>query len=323
MNHLERIEHIKSAGIADNTIKSYKSDLKYFWGWVKITRGGDIKYPVSYQLVLSFVLDHIEGLDQRTDQMMVDHGFKAELDRVHAVITIQRRLKALGWIHRINNYENPVISQEIKELLSAAKRVESKSGRVSKKSRAITKDILERMIKTIDTRTLKGKRNRAILEFGFYTGGRRRNEIASAQYRFLTKNRGGYIYLLHRSKTDQSGKGRQKILRSKYSQSLKAWIKTADITDGYIFRAIRWNKIQNNPINPQVVNNIIKKHIDMIGENPSHYSAHGIRRGFITTCGRMGLSLGDVMALTDHKDVRTLLIYYEEGRISRNPATRI
>jgi len=323
MNHLKRIEQIKSAGIADNTIRSYESDMKYFWGWVKITRGGDIKYPVSPGLIEAFILDHIEGLDQRTDRLMVECGYKAKLGRLHAVITVQRRLKALGWIHRINNYENPARSQKIKEILSAAKRVESKSGRVPKKSRAITKDVLDKIIKTIDTRTLVGKRNRAILEFGFYTGGRRRNEIASAQYRFLTKNRGGYIYLLHRSKTDQSGKGRQKILRSRYSHSLTAWIAAANITDGYLFRSIRGNKAGEKPINPQIVNKIIKSHIEMIGENPKFYSAHGLRRGFITTCGRLGLSIYDVMELTDHKDIRTLLVYYEEGRISRNPATKI
>lgn len=323
MNQFERINHIKSAGIAENTIRSYESDLRYFWGWVKITRGGDVKYPVSPGLIEAFILDHIEGLDQRTDRLMVENGFKAETSKLHAVNTVKRRLKGISWMHRINNFENPIISQKTKELLKAAKRVESKSGRVPRRSRAITKDILIKIISTINTRTLIGKRNKAILEFGFYTGGRRRSEVASAEYRFLTESQGGYIYLLHRSKTDQSGKGRKKILRSKYSQSLKAWIKAADITDGYLFRSIKNNKITKNPINPQVVNNIIKEHIEMIGENPKYYSAHGLRRGFITTCGRLGLSIYDVMQLTDHKDIKTLYGYYEEGRIHRNQATKI
>jgi integrase len=86
---------------------------------------------------------------------------------------------------------------------------------------------------------------------------------------------------------------------------------------------IHGEAISEKPINPQVVNNIIKKHIDMIGEDPKNYSAHGLRRGFITTCGRLGLLPSDVMDLTDHRDIRTLMVYYEEGRINRNPATRI
>lgn len=323
MNHLKRIEHIKSAGIADNTIKSYKSDLKYFWGWVKITRGGDIKYPVSYQLVLTFVLDHIEGLDQRTDRLMVDHGFKAKLGRVHAVITIQRRLKALGWIHRINNYENPAISQEIKDILRAAKRIESKTGRVPKKSRPITQHVLEKMISAVDKTTTTGIRNVAILVFAFYSGGRRQSEIAGAKFEFLTKIRGGYTYLLHRSKTDQSGRGRKKLLRSRPARYLTAWIKAGKITDGYLFRSLKGNRVTEKPIDPRMVNYIVKKYIKAIGENSMFYSAHGLRRGFVTTCARKKIHITDTMQLTDHKDIKTIYGYYEEDQISKNPATKL
>ena len=322
MDHKERIKQIRSAGIADNTIKSYEKDLKYFWGWAKLAKNVDLVYPVPARLLEDFLLDHIEGLDWRTDAMMIEFGFKTCPGK-HAITTIRRRLEALGWVHRIKNLENPGRTKKIKDILSAGQRIESKNGRMPKKSRAITKNILDKMLKTINTTTLVGKRNKAILEFGFYTGGRRRSEIASAQYRFLTKNRGGYIYLLHRSKTDQSGKGRQKILRSRYSHSLTAWISAANITDGYLFRSIRRNKISENPINPQVVNQIIKEHVEMIGENPKYYSAHGLRRGFITTCARKRISIFDIMELTDHKSIVSLQGYYEEGRTSINPATRI
>lgn len=323
MNHLERIEQIKSAGIADNTIRSYESDLKYFWGWVKITRGADIKYPVSSGLVEAFILDHIEGLDHRTDRLMVEHGFKAKFGRLHAVITVQRRLKALGWIHRINNYENPATSHKIADILRAAKRIESKSGRVPKKSRPITQYMLEKMITQIDKTTKTGIRNIAILIFAFYSGGRRQSEIAGAKFEFLTKIRGGYTYLLHRSKTDQSGKGRKKLLRSRPARYLTAWIKTGNITDGYLFRHITGNRITEKPINPQAVNYIVKKTIEAIGENPKYYSAHGLRRGFVTTCARKKISTEDTMQLTDHRDIKTIYGYYEEDRISKNPATKL
>ena len=323
MNHLERIEYIKSAGIADNTIRAYESDLKYFWGWVKITRGADIKYPVSTALVEAFVLDHIEGLDHRTDRLMVEHGFKDKFGRLHMVNTVRHRLKALGWIHRIKNFPNPADSQKIADVLRAAKRIESKSGRVPRKSRPITQDILEKMVARINRNTKIDIRNRAILMFGFYSGGRRQSEIAGAKFKFLTRIRGGYTYLLHRSKTDQAGNGRKKLLRSRPARYLRKWIKAGNITDGYLFRHISGNRVSEKPINFQAVNYIVKKYIEAIGEDPEYYSAHGIRRGFVTTCARKKIPIEDTMQLTDHRDIKTIYGYYQEDLISKNPATKL
>ncbi|MDY6789878.1 MAG: tyrosine-type recombinase/integrase [Thermodesulfobacteriota bacterium] len=323
MNHRERIEHIRSAGIADNTVRSYESDLKYFWGWVKITRGADIRYPVSPALVEAFVLDHIEGLDHRTDRLMVEHGFKDKFGRLHTINTIRHRLKALGWIHRINNFSDPGASEKIADLLRAAKRIESKSGRVPKKSRPITQDILEKMVAQINRKTKTGIRNAAILMFAFYSGGRRQSEVAGAKFEFLTKIWGGYTYLLHRSKTDQNGIGRKKLLRSRPARYLTKWIKAGNITDGYLFRRIMGNRVTEKPISNQAVNYIVKKYIEAIGEDPEYYSAHGLRRGFITTCARKKIPTEDIMQLTDHKNFNTIYGYYQEDRISKNPATKL
>lgn len=324
MKHLEtRINQIQADGRAENTNRAYESDLKYVWGWVKITRGADIHYPMSQKLVLAFVLDHIEGLDQRTDSLMVDYGFKAELGKVHAVETTRHRLKAIRWIHIIQNFKDPTQSRKIKELLTAAKKKESKTGRIPKKSRAITQKMVEKMLKTINQYTPKAIRDRAILKFAFYTGGRRRGEVTGALFKNLNRYKGGYIYLLHRSKTDQTGIGSMKILRKKHAYSLKTWIKIANITDGYLFRSIIHGKVTQNPMSPQVVNNIIKERIEMIGENPTNYSAHGLRSGFITHCAQEGIGLPAIMQLTGHKDIRTAYGYYEAGQINQNPATKI
>ncbi len=199
-----------------------------------------------------------------------------------------------------------------------------KEGYIEKRSKAITKPILTRMIEKINTRTLRGKRDRAILEFGFYTGGRRRSEIASAEYRFLSRLGGGYEYLLHRSKTDQAGEGAKKILRSQYARSLAAWLDAAKIKDGYLFRTFtRKGGVSDKPIEGETVNKIIKQYVEMVGEDPKSYSAHGLRRGFITYCGRIGIPIFDVMECTGHKDIRTVHVYYEEGKIDSNPATKI
>jgi site-specific recombinase XerD len=83
------------------------------------------------------------------------------------------------------------------------------------------------------------------------------------------------------------------------------------------------NRVTDKPISTQAVNYIVKKTIEAIGEDTKRYSAHGIRRGFVTTCARKKISIHDTMQLTDHRDIKTIYAYYQEDRISKNPATKL
>lgn len=323
MNNLKRIERIRHAGTAPNTLKAYKSDLKYFWRWAKVAKSLEESYPVDKDLVESFILDHVEGLPADIDEKMVALKYKTK-PGVHTISTIERRLKALSWMHRIKKLPSPIQDPSLKQCLSNAKRSRVRAGYVPKRSRAITKPVLQKMIKKINSQTLKGKQDRAVLEFGFYTGGRRRSEIVTAEYRFLNRlPKGGYEYYLHTSKTDQEGQGSQKLLRKEYANSLNVWFKAASIKDGYIFRTIEKGHVTEKPMDIEKVSKIVKEYIEMIGEEPKQYSAHGLRRGFITHCGRVGVPIFDVMKLTGHKDIKTAMVYYEEGQLSRNPGTKI
>jgi ATP phosphoribosyltransferase regulatory subunit len=68
---------------------------------------------------------------------------------------------------------------------------------------------------------------------------------------------------------------------------------------------------------------IFKGLAQQAGLDPAIYSAHGLRRGFMTHCARMGIPIQEAMELADHSNVQTALIYYEEGSIYHNRATMI
>ena len=321
---MDRVDRLRQQGLADNTLAAYKKAERYFFAWARLHGHRDPSYPVPSKLIEKFALDHLYGLKPEVERALIRSGVKAKKGK-HTVSTIQAKIDGLSYFHKINNCDpNPCRTQVVRDCLSSGRRIESKSGIVKKKSKAITKQVLDRMIRTIPTESLIGKRDRAILIFGFYSGGRRRNEIATAEMRFLSPMMGGgYEYYLHRSKTDQDGKGKQKIIRAKYAKSIRQYLNAAGIVDGYIFRVIDNGRVTDRHISGHDINILIKKYIERIGEDPKKYSAHGIRRGFITTCGRMGVPLFDVMDLTDHRDIRTVVQYYEEGKITTNPATMI
>ena len=319
----EEIKKITLEAVADNTAASYRYDLKSFWAWAYITKGiKKPEYPTPPEIIEAYIIENIQGFDVSMDKILLEFGYKSKPGRL-AVATIRRRVDALIWKHKTLNLENPAASSKVKKLFKAAKRLESKNGAIIRKSKPITQEILTKLIQSIKPDSLIGKRNRAILSFGFYTGGRRRSEIAQAEYRFLSEHRGGFQYTLHRSKTDQEGEGRVKVLWRKRAYPLKAWIKAAKINDGFLFRQIINGTVTDRAIHPDLVNQIVKAHIEAIGLDPAKYSAHGLRRGFVTTCAQRGVPVFDIMALTDHKDLRMVQRYYDEGQSDQNKGARL
>jgi len=74
----------------------------------------------------------------------------------------------------------------IRTVLSRARRASVKRGERPTKKTAIVKSDLEAMLATCDD-SLQGIRDRALLCFGFSSGGRRRSEIAVADMRDLQR----------------------------------------------------------------------------------------------------------------------------------------
>jgi len=257
LDYKKRIKRLTERAIAGNTTTSHNSDIKSFWAWAWITKNVKPHYPTRPDLIEAYIIENVEGFDTDTDGLLVEYGFKARRGKL-SIATIRRRIGSIMWKHDAEKLAKPILSPETKNLLRIAKILESRSGRISKKSRPITVDILDRLLKSINGRTLEGKRNRAILVFGFYSGGRRRSEIASAELRFLKPHKGGFNYTLHRSKTDRAGKGSVKPIWRKRAKPIKTWLKAAGIKDGYLFRQIIHGKITDRPIAGQYVNKIIK-----------------------------------------------------------------
>ena len=317
-----QIDEIRAEATAETTTQAHKNDIKYFWAWAWITRNIKPDYPIDPDLIEAYVVENVQGFDARTENLLTEYGYKRKPGKL-AIATIRRRVNSIISYHRFKRHDPPIRPERIKELFRAAKKLESRSGRIVKKSDPITLDILLKLLKSIGGRTMIAKRNRAIISFGFFSGGRRRSEIEAAEYRFLKENKGGYIYFLHRSKADQAGQGEMKLISKKRAYPLKAWVKASGIKDGFLFRRIFAGRVSERPISGQLVNNIIKDHIEDIGLDPVDYSAHGLRRGFVTTCARAGVPITDIMQLTGHRDLRTIQGYIEQGQIENNKGARI
>jgi len=52
-------------------------------------------------------------------------------------------------------------------------------------------------------------------------------------------------------------------------------------------------------------------------------SAHSLRSGFVTEAGKQGIPLGEIMAMTGHRSVQTIVGYYPSGELSTSRAARL
>ncbi len=130
----------------------------------------------------------------------------------------------------------------IRTVLSRAARAAVKRGERPRKKTAITLAELEAMLATCDD-SLEGIRDRALLSFGFASGGLRRSEIAAADLRDLRRiGEAGYIYRLEHSKTQQAGvtatSTPDKPVLDRAALALQDWLEASRITEGAIFRRL-------------------------------------------------------------------------------------
>lgn len=199
---------------AENTTRSYTSALRYWAGWHAARYGIELALPVPEAIVLQFVVDHVQRrstdgelaweLPPAVDQGSVAAGLKAKVGP-WTLATVRHRVAVLSTAHRLKHLANPCEQPAIRTVLSRAARAAVKRGERPRKKTAITLAELEAMLATCDD-SLEGIRDRALLCFGFASGGRRRSEIAAADLRDLRRiGEAGYIYRLEHSKTQQAG----------------------------------------------------------------------------------------------------------------------
>jgi integrase len=106
--------------------------------------------------------------------------------------------------------------------------------------------------------------------------------------------------------------------------ALKSWLERANITSGPLFRGIdRWGHVGRKGLDPQSVNLILKTRIKAAGLDPSHYSAHGLRSGYLTEAANRGISLPEAMQQSRHKSTAQAASYYNDATRKLGKAARI
>jgi integrase len=345
-------------GQSGNTARTYQTALRYWGAWHSLRYGQPIEGPVNADVVIQFIVDHLEHcpwlaqpetspyrssssttqhlLPPAIDRLLVDRGYKARLGP-WSLQTVNTRLAALSNAHErylashahlnLGPGTNPMRDARVRQLITAARRAYARRGREPSRPVAATRDVIDVLLSTCD-HSLVGTRDRALLLFGWASGGRRRSEITAAAFENVRRDGSGFVYQLGRSKTNQSARRDPKDVKpiqGRAAVALRAWLDVLmsfRITQGKLFRAIRHDRLFE-PLSDWSVREIVRRRAKLAAQPLGKLSAHSLRSGFVTEAGKRGISLGETMAMTGHRSVQTVMTYYQSGELSVSRAARL
>lgn len=288
----EKFAQLMSASLAPNTIRNYMASLKKF-----TSKGYEL--PASSQDIIKYVVDRA-GTDSYTD--------------------INHVLKALRFVHKLNNYIDPTDNPRLKQIMQGIAR---KFGKAPKRAKPFTKEDIEKIrMCLLGEEEIHSARNLALFLVGFF-GALRASELIKIEYRHLTFTDEGLKIFLPRSKTDQTNEGHIVYLPRLKGVlcpvvALENWLRVSKIKDYYVFPAIIGTvNIEidyKRHIQMMSFSNLIKRIAKRAGLiEPESYSTHSLRRGFATEAAKKGVSLVSIQKHGRWESVRNVINYVDVG----------
>ncbi|MBB4571541.1 site-specific integrase [Rhizobium leucaenae] len=339
---VETLKHLVNEGMGDNTLRALTSDLAYLEAWSLAATGAPLPWPAPEALLLKFVAHHLwdpakresdpdHGMPIKVEQVLRDGGFLRVVGP-HAPDTVRRRLANWSTLTKWRGLDGAFASPALKSAIRLAVRAVPRPRR-RKSAKAVTGDVLAKLLATCGGDSLRDIRDRAILMVAFASGGRRRSEVAGLRKEQLAieppVTGEDDIPLpslsIHLGRTKNSGASQDEVvyLTGRPVDALNAWLVAAKIESGSVFRGIdRWGHVSRRALDPKAVNDIVKKHVEMAGLEVREFSAHGLRSGYLTEAANRGIPLLEAMEQSRHRSVQQAGSYYNSvarrsGRASR------
>jgi site-specific recombinase XerD len=286
---LESAGRYAQAALAPATRRCYERDWRVFADW-SVARGIRLM-PAAPETVAAFLA--------------------AEADREFRPVTIAKRAAAIAAAHRAQDEPNPCDSAAVTAVLTGIRR--ERGVRPLRKARPLELEPLARLVDPIDTATLAGLRDRAMLLLGF-AAALRRSELVALDVEHLTFDAArGLLVMVARSKADQEQEGAEVAVP--YAQqpdrcavrALRRYLDAAGIHRGPVFRQMRrGDTLTDRRLSDQSVALIVKKRATAAGVSPELLSGHSLRAGYATTAASAGVEERKIANVTRHRNLPVL-----------------
>ena len=289
-----RDEHALARNIANQhasaTRRAYRSAWTQFVHWCEQRAYRPL--PANPKVAACYLIDIVEN-----------SGIK--------VPTAKRHASAIRLAHILSGYPSPTTDALFQQALRGLTRINNTKPEVKQ---PILLDHFYQILDQIDTSTLLGLRDRAIIAIGFF-GAFRRSEIARLAIRDITYEREGIRIDIPQSKTDRNAEGQSVTIMRRNSdcpvEALQAWLCASGIDSGFVFRPLVGNLLgRDKPMNPSSIAAVVKRHAAVLNDcSKETIGGHSLRSGFITSAVELGAPLDRIMRISRHVDVAVVLDY--------------
>ncbi|WP_370691558.1 site-specific integrase [Affinirhizobium pseudoryzae] len=340
---IETLRHLVNEGMGANTLRAVTSDLAYLQAWSLAATGRSLPWPAPEALLLKFIAHHLWDPEKRLTDL--EHGMPADVENKlrlqgflrasgpHAPDTVRRRLATWSTLTKWRGLQASFTSPALKSAIRLAVRATPRPKR-RKSAKAVTGDVLSKLIGTCRTDSLRDVRDKAILMVAFASGGRRRSEVAGLRKEQLVMEAPIPVegspplpsLSIHLGRTKTSGASNEEVvyLTGRPVDALNAWLEASRIESGSVFRAIdRWGNVSKRPLDPKAINDIVKQRAFMAGLDPAEFSAHGLRSGYLTEAANRGIPLPEAMEQSRHRSVQQASEYYNSATRRSGRAARL
>jgi site-specific recombinase XerD len=278
-------------------------------------------YANDWRIFKQFCLDNNYCFLPVTEQGLIAF-LTQQATKNKALQTIKRRLAAIKFMHDLHGSTLELSDKMLTLILKGIARQQVHKKNQQKKP--ISADLLNKMISFCNSDSLIGKRDKALLLFGF-AGAFRRSEICNLTLDDLEETPHGLKVFLRHSKGDQFAQGQIVALphgeKMGVISALKVYLEAANIYSGFLFRSIaKGEQRLGNQLTPLSVSLIVKKYIKLVGYNSYEYAAHSMRSGFLTEAAENGASLFKMLEVSRHKSTDTLLGYIRQSNLFKDHA---
>jgi integrase len=289
-----------SAATSENTRKAYARQWAAFTAWC--SSRGLASFPAEPSTVALYASD------------LAQQGRK--------VATIEQAMAAVSGAHGAAGLPSPREDANLRRVLRGIRRELTVAQR---QAAPILKDQLHAMVEAVG-QSKKGQRDAALLLVGF-AAALRRSELVGLEVRDVAFTVEGLVITLRRSKTDQTGEGRK--VPVSYSgtvavcpvRALRAWLDTAGIVEGPLFREVnRHGQVQAAALTGRSVSRLVKDAAQAAGLDPTAYSGHSMRAGFVTVATLAGRGEASIMKKTGHKSVAMMRKYQRAAELWKDDA---
>ncbi|MCG7871835.1 MAG: tyrosine-type recombinase/integrase [Candidatus Thiodiazotropha lotti] len=327
------LEKLQLESLSKHSHRAFKTDTNIIDDWHTIVYDSPLPSAVSETVIISFILDLFIGANPDVLMQLRARGTR-KTEKSVSYTTILRMLRSWGRHHTLNGEPDPTKAPAIRELLRNIRRNKSIKTKV-KKHGVIDRNVLRAML-GIEISEDADTRDSAALLLAFNTGGRRASELAEANIEDFSERpspgtflpteiyEGWYEWAIPTQKNDPESEGHIVPVRGEAAVALAKLLeklREQGISEGALFRRLK----PNGPFGDRITvdgirKRIIKRRLELAGYDPSEYSSHSIRAGWITEAAEAGYSDRQITAMTGHKDRRSLDSYV---RLRRHYASGI